>query len=97
VCDVFAISLSLKVNLVNAVVSRIQGLLYGLSVRAYSEHATTCSHEPTIFDCSPGMEDRDAIGDIANSDGFSFRVGTWIALGGENNGDGETWFRFDCD
>jgi hypothetical protein len=43
------------------------------------------------------MKDRDAIGDIANSDGLSFRVGTWITLGGENDGDGETRFRVDCD
>jgi len=43
------------------------------------------------------MEDRDALGEFANSDGLSFRVGTWITLGGENDGDGETRFRCDRD
>ena len=35
-CDISAISHSLKVDLVNALVSCIQGLLYSLTVRAYS-------------------------------------------------------------
>jgi hypothetical protein len=43
------------------------------------------------------MEDGNALGDIANGDGLSFRVGTWITSGGENDGDGETRFRFDFD
>jgi len=43
------------------------------------------------------MEDRDVIGDIANSYGLSFRVGTWVTLGGEHDGNGETRFRLNCD
>lgn len=43
------------------------------------------------------MEDRDAIGDIADSNSLSFRVGTRITLGSENDGNGETRFRFDRD
>lgn len=43
------------------------------------------------------MEDEGVIRDIANSDALSLLVGTWIALGGENDGDSEPRFRFDRD
>ena len=43
------------------------------------------------------MEDRDTFREIANGDALAFRVGTWITLRGENDRDGETRFRLDCD